>query len=142
MNKKKGFTLIELLVVIAIIGILSSIVLASLGTARNKAKDTSAQASLSQMRAEAELIYSDTDSYDSVCTSGSDSHDLYLTADTTTSAGASSGACNDTATAWAANIQLGSTSGTLDGFCVDSTGFSGKVEDSLQGATQTVCVQP
>lgn len=59
MNSKRnyGFTLIELLVVVAIIGILSSIVLASLSTARQKGQDASAKGSMSSGRAAAELYF-------------------------------------------------------------------------------------
>lgn len=54
LNKKsnKGFTLIELLVVISIISLLSSIVLASLGTARQRAQLASAQAGLRSLATE------------------------------------------------------------------------------------------
>jgi len=56
-NKKRGFTLIELLVVIAIIGILSSVVLASLNSARLKARDARRVADLKQIQIALELYY-------------------------------------------------------------------------------------
>ncbi len=54
---QKGFTLIELLVVIAIIGILSSVVLASLNSARQKSRDARRMADLQQIKLAAELYF-------------------------------------------------------------------------------------
>ncbi len=58
---KRGFTLIELLVVIAIIGILSSVVLASLNTARLKSRDARRISDIKQLQI-ALALYSDSNS--------------------------------------------------------------------------------
>lgn len=48
-SNKKGFTLIELLVVIAVIGVLSGVVLQSLGSARVKSRNTQRIANIDQI---------------------------------------------------------------------------------------------
>jgi prepilin-type N-terminal cleavage/methylation domain-containing protein len=59
-NRNRGFTLIELLVVIAIIGILASIVLVSLNSARSKGKDARIIADVQQARIALETGYNGT----------------------------------------------------------------------------------
>jgi general secretion pathway protein G len=62
-KREKGFTLIELLVVIAIIGILSSVVLASLNNARRKSRDARRLADLQQIKLAAELYFDQNRTY-------------------------------------------------------------------------------
>lgn len=59
----KGFTLIELLVVIAIIGILSSVVLASLNVAKLKANDAERVSDMRAIQTALELYHTDYPSY-------------------------------------------------------------------------------
>jgi prepilin-type N-terminal cleavage/methylation domain-containing protein len=58
-NLKKGFTLIELLVVVAIIGILASVVLVLMNSARNRGDDAAIKTNLHSTLNQAELFFLD-----------------------------------------------------------------------------------
>jgi prepilin-type N-terminal cleavage/methylation domain-containing protein len=62
-KRSEGFTLVELLVVIAIIGLLSTLSLVALNSARQKARDALRTADIKQMQTALELYYSDNSSY-------------------------------------------------------------------------------
>ena len=62
-SESGGFTLIELLVVIAIIGLLASIVMASLSTVRAKARDARRIADIDQLRKALTIYSSDFGTY-------------------------------------------------------------------------------
>lgn len=62
-SEYSGFTLIELLVVIAIIGVLSSIVLASLNTARASARDAKRIAEMNQLNTAIQSYFFNTGQY-------------------------------------------------------------------------------
>ena len=128
----RGFTLIELLVVIAIIGILASVVLASLNSARDKGADAAIKSNLNNSRAQAELYYDNNDrSYDGLCDA---STGVDTMKDAATSAGSGAVVCNDgDGSAWAMSAQL--LSDTADFYCVDSTGAARVISSGVGSAT-------
>jgi len=60
---KKGFTLIELLVVIAIIGVLSTLAVIALSSARTKARDSKRMSDLKQIATALELYFNENNTY-------------------------------------------------------------------------------
>jgi len=161
-RRQDGFTLIELLVVIAIIGILSSVVLASLSSARNKGKDAAVKSQLASMRAQAEIYYSTADTYVNICTADVatiqgafggtggliaaviSSEGVTTTPNTALDVAGSAVApflltCHSIADAWAVDAPLVSGPATDLMYCVDSVGTS-KAKATALGAGATGCL--
>jgi prepilin-type N-terminal cleavage/methylation domain-containing protein len=146
MKTNRGFTLIELLVVIAIIGILSSVVLASLNTARQKSRDARRISDIKQLQLALELYFDDNGIYPATIASSTLTSD-YIPAvpeDPTATAGAytyvqvgsGTGYClgadleQDTHTAFASDADSGAS------YC---TGFDGADDDDCSGAATGYC---
>ncbi|HTP56807.1 MAG TPA: prepilin-type N-terminal cleavage/methylation domain-containing protein [Candidatus Paceibacterota bacterium] len=75
----KGFTLVELLVVIAIIGVLATLVLLQLGTARARARDTKRITDVNQIRTAVEQYFEDNGGHYPASTDLSDLAPKYIT---------------------------------------------------------------
>ena len=145
-SSNRGFTLIELLVVIAIIGILSSVVLASLNSARNKGGDAAVKANLANIRAQAAIYYDTNNSYvttavdSTACTNtlGGIFNDTTFAAGVQAAKSAGGGTANCAATvgasgAWAVKVNLKSDSASY--VCVDSAGVSATSSSAAIGAS-------
>ncbi len=149
-KRTKGFTLIELLVVIAIIGILSSVVLASLNTARGKGANAKIKAQLASARSAAEAYYdSNGNSYngsagdviDGDCATldsmfVDDVSNMSAFTDPANYPGVPNLTCYSDAVSYAISASLFVDDGGFDSWCVDSTG---KSEGRIGAVDDTTC---
>ena len=155
-SRTRGFTLIELLVVIAIIGVLSSVVLASINTARTKGNDAAIRSNLSTVATQAALYVDDNFSYGffdlagapDVCPSaGGSTGSLFddatiaqAIASAVTGSGGGTSLCIATDDTYAVSVDrpLGFSSGA---WCVDSAGTKCGV-DASSHITAGLCTTP
>ena len=149
---QRGFTLIELLVVIAIIGILAATVLAALGTARSSGADASIKGSVNSAKAQAEIFYTNGNTYDGVCAAAASANGLLglrnaidsnspgtlKAVDATGVQGTTDIVCNDTQAGWVLSAPMNvTTAGAY--FCADSTGYSGQQGGTISSGTDVTC---
>jgi prepilin-type N-terminal cleavage/methylation domain-containing protein len=119
-NLSKGFTLIELLVVIAIIGILSGLIIVSMGGATNSAKDARIKSEMDQLRSTAIIFYNNNSTYVGFNTS---TDGATLLTDINNQGGTAAVVTQISSSAYCIVKQLVSSTSTY--WCVDSTGYAG-----------------
>lgn len=78
LKNNSGFTLIELLMVVVIIGILASIVVAVLNSAKGDANDAAIKSEMSSLKTQSELIHSTDGDFDAVCGSNEEDQDANI----------------------------------------------------------------
>ncbi len=132
-NLSIGFTLIELMIVVAIIGVISSVVLGQLSSARNKGADATVKANLNNARGYAELIYEDPTlspvGYNTVC--GTPKMVAFKDAAVAANGGLA-GSCTSVVASWRMYVPLKAANRA---WCVDSTGASREIGTPVAGGS-------
>lgn len=145
MNLKKGFTLLELLVVVGIIGILATVVLASLNNAKTKGEDKAVASNLHTVVNQAEIFFtSNNNSYlpaggstfnIGICPTYNASGDNMFAVDKVLASAiaeavlrGSGSACYNSSNHWV--VAIGLKSDTNTSWCVDNEGSAKLVASS------------